>query len=182
MGNVKEIRHLTVEEALYCVGDKEQIHTFINAPFGLLGADWSREYLVKQLESAEDIQIGGETCRNMGHGIVLFPKGAMKQSDLRFIECDNKRLSEVDDNKALIGDIVTLNPCPFCGNKEIKIEVIKSKEDILTNAYFCSIDFVCGQCKMVKNTNVYGTDEENCKQEAIRLWNGRVNQNESKRN
>ena len=75
MGNVKEIRHLTVEEALYCVGDKEQIHTFINAPFGLIGADWSRENLIEKLENAQDIQIGGEACRNMGHGIVLSHKG-----------------------------------------------------------------------------------------------------------
>ena len=179
MGNVKEIRHLTVEEALYCVGDKKQIHTFINAPFGLIGADWSRENLVEKLENAQDIQIGGEACRNMGHGIVLFPQGAKKQSDFYFIECDNEKLSELDVEEK---DDNQLKPCPFCGNKEIKIEVIKSKEDVLTNAHFCSIDFVCGQCKMAKNTNVYGTDEENCKQEAIRLWNGRVNQNGSKRN
>lgn len=75
-----------------------------------------------------------------------------------------------------------LKPCPFCGNEEIKIETVISKKDILTDVHYCSIDFRCNQCKMVKNTKVYGVNEEDCKKEAVRLWNRRVNKNESKRN
>ena len=94
-----KIVHLNIEEALYCIGNKEYIHTFINAPFGLIGADWSKEELIEHLQTAEDIQIGGEGCRAMNHGIVVFPKEAKKQSDLYFIECDDKKLSEIDKRK-----------------------------------------------------------------------------------
>ena len=71
-----------------------------------------------------------------------------------------------------------LKPCPFCGNEEIKIENVISKKDILTDVHYCSIDFRCDQCKMVKNTKVYGVDEEDCKKEAVRLWNRRTSENE----
>ena len=93
-----KIVHLSIEEALYCIGDKEYIHTFINAPFGLIGADWGKDEVI------EDIHIGGEVCRAMNHGIVVFPKRAKKQSDLYFIECDDKKLSEIEQKKEVNGN------------------------------------------------------------------------------
>lgn len=99
-----EIVHLSIEEALYCIGDKEYIHTFINAPFGLIGADWGKDEVIEHLQNAEDIQIGGEVCRAMNHGIVVFPKRAKKQSDLYFIECDDKKLSEIEQKKEVNGN------------------------------------------------------------------------------
>ena len=67
-----------------------------------------------------------------------------------------------------------LKPCPFCGSEDIKIEIIKSNKDILIDGWHTIIDFRCSQCKLLKNTNVYGTSEEDCIKEAKRLWNRRV--------
>lgn len=97
MGN-KQI-HLTKEEVLSCLKNNDYVHTFINAGFGLIGADWSIENLIEKLDNAEDIQIGGESCRAMQHGIVIFPKNAKKQSDLYFVECDDKKLSAIEKAK-----------------------------------------------------------------------------------
>ena len=91
--------HLTVEEVISVLKNQENVHTFINAGFGLIGADWSKEELIEKLEIAEDIQVGGEQCRAMSHGIVIFPKNAKKQSDLYFVECDNEKLDLLIESK-----------------------------------------------------------------------------------
>lgn len=66
-----------------------------------------------------------------------------------------------------------LKSCPFCGNKDIKIEVVMSRHDILSNAEQCIIDIRCNQCKTLKTTTVIGIDENDCIKEAKRLWNER---------
>lgn len=98
MSNEKII-HLTKEEVLYCLKDSEYIHTYKNAAFGLIGADWQKNELIDLLDEADDIQIGGEGCRSMGHGIVIFPSGAKYQSQLVFVECDNDKLLEIEKTK-----------------------------------------------------------------------------------
>ena len=38
----------------------------------LVGADHSKESFLKDLETAKEIEVGGEQCRKMGHALVLW--------------------------------------------------------------------------------------------------------------
>ena len=40
----------------------------------LVGADHSKESFLKDLETAKEIEVGGEQCRRMGHALVLWQK------------------------------------------------------------------------------------------------------------
>ena len=66
-----------------------------------------------------------------------------------------------------------LKPCPFCGNEDIKIEVVLSRHDILSDSEQCIIDIKCYQCKTLKMMAVMGVDKNDCIKEAKRLWNER---------
>lgn len=88
----EEKKFLTKEQALSCLIIKEnQVHNFIPAPFGIIGADWSIEDVKECLESANSIEIGGEQCRKMGHGIAV-----TKQENVYFFEADNNKLDLLD--------------------------------------------------------------------------------------
>ena len=41
---------LNYDEAVSLLPDGDDIHTFKNAPFGLIGADWSREDILNKLK------------------------------------------------------------------------------------------------------------------------------------
>lgn len=62
---------LTYEQAIAMLPDGEEIHTFRNFPMGLIGADWDREGLLEAIKTGSP-QIGGKTCRELGHGLVIF--------------------------------------------------------------------------------------------------------------
>jgi hypothetical protein len=52
----------------------------------MLGADWSRASIENEIRNAERRELAGGMASSMGHGLVLFPKGAQYQRDLLFIE------------------------------------------------------------------------------------------------
>lgn len=54
--------------------DGEYIHTFMSTPGTLLGADWTRGEVVEEIETSR-CEIGGELCRSMGHGLVIWLNG-----------------------------------------------------------------------------------------------------------
>ena len=87
--------NLTYEEAVSLLPAGETVHTFINMPFGLCGADWSREDILDKLHKSEIIQLTGEMARSMGHGMCAYNYDA-KQSDILFIETDADKLAELD--------------------------------------------------------------------------------------
>lgn len=91
--------NLTAEQAISCLCDEDTVHVFTDTGFILVGADWAKNEVVELLQSAGYIQIGGSVCRAMGHGIVVFPKGAKVHSELLFVQCDDKKLSQFDTNK-----------------------------------------------------------------------------------
>ena len=87
-----ERKFLTKEEALDCLIIKDgQVHNFINGGFSLIGADWSIKEVEKCLEKAESIEIGGDNCRKLNHGIVV-----IKDGDIYFFEADNEKLDKYD--------------------------------------------------------------------------------------
>ena len=88
----EERKFLTVEQALNCLIVKEQqVHNFILSFFGLVGADWNIEDVKECLESANSIEIGGEQCRKLGHGIAV-----IKGENVYFFEADNNKLDLLD--------------------------------------------------------------------------------------
>lgn len=76
---------LTPEEALAMLPEGEMVHTFVNSSGMMLGADWGRESLEEEIRKAERRELAGGMATSMGHGLVLFPKGAQYQRDLLFV-------------------------------------------------------------------------------------------------
>lgn len=65
---------LTPLQAIALLPDGDTIHTFRNSDIMLIGCDWKRSEIIKALSEAgpEEIEIGGEQCRRMKHGLVLW--------------------------------------------------------------------------------------------------------------
>jgi len=65
---------ITKEEAFSIAKIQDnQIHCFLNSmPNMLVGADHSKESFLKDLDTAKEIEVGGDNCRRMGHALVLW--------------------------------------------------------------------------------------------------------------
>lgn len=86
---------LTKERAIALIGKRKQIHTFVNPGAGLMmGCDHSRKSILKDIEDAEQIEIGGQSYKNMGHGLVIWQKG--KNRPL-FVEVDKIELENLEN-------------------------------------------------------------------------------------
>lgn len=85
---------ITFEEAVSLLPNEENIHTFRQAPFGLMGCDWSKDEIFELLKNPETtIELTGESARGMKHGMCAYRKDAKYQSDIVFIETDEEKLS-----------------------------------------------------------------------------------------
>ena len=89
-------RFITAKEAEQLLPNKKEIHTFIEMPFGLMGADWSREDIIKKLNNSDKIEITGEQARSINHGLAIFDDRASLKSDILFIETDKDKLDKFD--------------------------------------------------------------------------------------
>lgn len=89
-------RYITYEEAVFLLPDGEYVHTFYNAAFGLLGADWSKEEIIDKLRKSEVIELAGSQARAMGHGMCAYNKDTKYLKDVLFIETDADRLEKMD--------------------------------------------------------------------------------------
>ena len=89
-------RYITVDEAISLLPDKNEIHTFINSPIALIGADWSREDVIEKLKAVDKIEISGVQARTMNHGLAVYDDNAKHQSDILFIETDKDKLDKFD--------------------------------------------------------------------------------------
>lgn len=89
--------YLTPTQAWECTdkSDKETVHVFHN-PNGamLIGFDVSVDRIKVAFGQAKSIEIGGEQCLGMGHGIVVTPKGAKFHGDIWFIKHDESALKK----------------------------------------------------------------------------------------
>lgn len=94
---MKEKRELTVDEAISLLPDRNMVHVFVNSGMNaLVGADHSLKSIIEKIKDAESLQLGGAMTISMGHGLVIFPKGAKYQSDLYFVETDKEALDKLD--------------------------------------------------------------------------------------
>ena len=67
-----------------------------------------------------------------------------------------------------------LKPCPFCGNKEIVVDIVARQFDIQSYSVICVIDIHCNICRTTQRTNILKDKETNCVEEAIKIWNRRA--------
>jgi len=90
-----EKRLITPDEAIGLLNDGEEIHTFVNPRAGMMiGTDHSRESLIKRIkENPDKLEIGGEACRRMNHGLILKDDGNL------FIETNEEKLNAFDPPK-----------------------------------------------------------------------------------
>lgn len=91
MSNDKKI-FLTPSQAIELLADSEHIHTFRSGHGIMMGADWRKVDIIKLLNRLPEksIEIGGQTCRRMGHGLVCHHDGPL------FIECNDRKLEELE--------------------------------------------------------------------------------------
>ncbi len=62
---------LSFDEAVRMLPDGDRIHTFRNAGFTLIGADWPRDKLLVAIKQY-GAELSGPMSSQMGHGMVLF--------------------------------------------------------------------------------------------------------------
>jgi hypothetical protein len=75
---------LTPDQAIAMLDpEAERIHTFVQAGPCLLGADHDSQDLLDEINSALQLEIGGEMCCRMNHGLVVW-RG---KTDPLFVEC-----------------------------------------------------------------------------------------------
>lgn len=88
--------YITAEQALSILPDGDEIHTFRNAAFGLMGCDWSRTELESKIQSSDCLELTGEMAKGMKHGLVAYDKAAKLQSELLFIETNMDKLAQLE--------------------------------------------------------------------------------------
>lgn len=88
--------YITKEQAESLLPDNDNIHTFYNFAWGLMGADWSRNDILDKIEKSDLIELTGESARKMGHGICVYDKSTQFQSDILFIQTNESRLTELE--------------------------------------------------------------------------------------
>ena len=83
---------ITPEQAESLIVEGDDVHTFVSAAFGLVGADHSRRGILADIRAAERIDLSGPMARAMGHGICLRRKG---QSPL-FVRTNDAKMDAFD--------------------------------------------------------------------------------------
>ncbi len=86
---------ITAEEAISILPDGEEIHTFLNSPPGLIGADWSREDAINHIRRADFRELAGPWARSLKHGIAVYNKNC-KFYDICFIATDEEKLAALE--------------------------------------------------------------------------------------
>ena len=92
-------KFITVDEAINLLPEGDYIHTFFNMPFGLLGADWSREDVIDTFKTSDKIELTGKQARGLGHGLAVYNNDIKKQSEVLFVETDIKKLLSFDPDE-----------------------------------------------------------------------------------
>lgn len=87
--------YITKEQALALLPEDENVHTFLNAGFGLCGADWSREEIIDKINKSDVLELTGPGARSMGHGICAYNSGA-RQGDILFIQTVEEKVLELE--------------------------------------------------------------------------------------
>lgn len=75
---MKEARVISYAEAIKCLADTPDIHTFVNPAANMLvGCDWARDKVLEVLRLAPEIYISGDHAKNLKHGLACEDDGRM---------------------------------------------------------------------------------------------------------
>ena len=83
---------LTPEQAESVLPEGEYIHNFRNPTGMLVGCDYDRDGAVKALHDAKQIEIGGDQCKAMKHGLVVWDD----DKSYSFFATDGERLEKLE--------------------------------------------------------------------------------------
>lgn len=86
---------LTVEQAVDLLPEGEEVHTFKQTAFGMLGCDWSRDEVIGKIQNSECREVTGYQARTMRHGLALYQKDAKYVKDILFVETDMEKLDRL---------------------------------------------------------------------------------------
>ena len=82
---------------LLAIQEDGMIHTFINKPsIGLIGADHSKEDILKDIENAKSLQLAGKEAQSFKHALAIFPHLPCKQSDILFVETKPEEVEKLN--------------------------------------------------------------------------------------
>jgi len=85
-------RKLTFKEAKALLNKGKYVHTYRQGGYALFSADWLKKDLLEAMKKNEStLEIGGELCRKMKHGLVL-----KDSAGHLFIETDMDKLNSFD--------------------------------------------------------------------------------------
>ena len=82
---------LTTQQAIELLPEGEQVHTFINSPLALVGADWDRDEVIDKIQRSDYREIAGSVSRGLNHGLAVYNQSAT-QMDVLFVATDMKKL------------------------------------------------------------------------------------------
>ena len=89
-------RFITADEAIALLPEGDEIHTFYQMGGALVGADWDRADILQKLVECDKIEIAGDQARAMGHGLAVYRSDSKWQSEVLFVETDEKKLNAFD--------------------------------------------------------------------------------------
>jgi hypothetical protein len=89
---------LTKEQAISClkVDKYGEVHNFISAPFGLVGAGYELARAIKAINATdkpEHLQIAGEQAKGVGHALAVYDS---RINDYSFFETDMNTIREYE--------------------------------------------------------------------------------------
>lgn len=80
---------LTPTQAASLLADGKYVHNFIQSSFAFIGCDYSRSDAIKAFKAAKSIEIGGDGCKSMGHGLAVFDQAG----GLSFFAADKEKVA-----------------------------------------------------------------------------------------
>ena len=75
MTSSDDIELLTYDEAVALLPEGERIHTYLDSPVALIGADWDRDAVLTLLRTTDRREVTGPAAQAMGHGLAAFRDG-----------------------------------------------------------------------------------------------------------
>jgi len=83
---------LSPTQAKSLLSKDKNTHTFRDGGGIIIGADWDTKSIIEEIEGGKKCEIGGEGCRGMGHGLIIWTS----DSDPLFVEVDEAKLKLVE--------------------------------------------------------------------------------------
>jgi hypothetical protein len=88
---------LTKTEALKLIVERDgMIHTFLNNPTGLLGADHDKKSIIESIDNAKELQLAGAQAQGFKHALAIIPHIPFTQSQILFVETKPEEVEKLN--------------------------------------------------------------------------------------